>query len=147
MHLVATQPEITVAGTAFILGVFSLAGVGVGLAVAAREAGRSPRWRLALLLTVPVFLSPGMVLAPALVLGGWGLRRGLLARLLAVAGVLTAPVALVAASWDEVQRTLMPYPDTVYLAVLGLGGAALAGALAWGGSLALGPWTPRGVRP
>jgi hypothetical protein len=74
MRLVATEPELTVAGTAFILGVFTLAGVGVGLAVAAREAGRSPRWRLALLLTVPVFLSPGMVLAPALVLGGWGLR-------------------------------------------------------------------------
>jgi hypothetical protein len=46
-----------------------------------------------------------------------------------------------------VQRTLMPYPDAVYLAVLGVGAAALAGALAWGGSLALGPWTPRGVRP
>ena len=100
---------------------------------------------LSVILNSPLQIA--LVLAPALVLGGWGLRRGLLARLLAVAGVLTAPVALVAASWDEVQRTLTPYPDPVSLAVLGLGGAALAGALAWGGSLALGPWTPRGVRP
>ncbi len=140
MRLVSTQPELSWSGTGLILALFTTAGVGLGIAAAARAAGRSRWWRLAAVLAVPVFLSPGIVLAPALVMGGWGVRRGPVARLVAAAAVLLAPAMLVVATWADVERSLNPYPDAVYRAVLALGVALLGAAFAWGGSAAFGPW-------
>ena len=110
MRLVATEPELTWAGTGFVLGAFAVAGLGVGVAAAARVQRRSRWTRLALLLAVPVFLSPGMVLAPALVVGGWGLRRGPKARLAAAAAVLLGPVMLVATTGGTSSRRSCPTP-------------------------------------
>jgi len=143
MHLLATEPGVTWSGTGFVLGVFAVAGLGTGAVAEARHGGRSRWWRLAALLAVPMFLGPGMVLAPAFVVGGWGMHRGPAARAAAAAAVLAAPLFLVASAWDEVQRTLLPYPDAGYLLVVGLGATALAAALGWAGASALGPWGPR----
>ncbi|MEO7235398.1 MAG: hypothetical protein ABIW80_08490 [Lapillicoccus sp.] len=140
MRLVSTQPELSWSGTGLILALFTTAGVGLGIAAAARAAGRSRWWRLTAVLAVPVLLSPGMVLAPALVVGGWGLRRGPRARVAAAAAVLVAPAVLVVATWADVEQSLMPYPDGVYRGVLALGAALLGAAFAWGGSAAFGPW-------
>jgi len=147
MRLIATEPDFTWSGTGFILGAFTLASLGIGAAAAARHGGRSRRWRLTVLLAIPLFLSPGMILVPALVVGGWGIRRGRRARAAAAAGVLVGPLFLVQSAWEEVQRTLMPYPDAVYLAILGLGATLLAATLAWAASAALGPWAPRRASP
>lgn len=143
MRLVATEPELTWLGTGFVLAVFTVAGVGAGTVAAARARQGSRWWRLAGLLAVPVFLSPGMVLAPAALVGGWGLRRGPWARAVAVVALLLGPALLLAVTWDEVERSLMPLPDAVYRAVLGGGATLLGAALAWGGSVVLGPW-PQG---
>ena len=143
MRLISTSPEFTWAGTLSIVLVAAVIGLALGVVHAARRRGGSRWWRL-LALTVPVlFLSPGMVLFPATVLGGWGLRRGPVARLVGAVAVLSAPVILVVMSWQEVETSLTPYPENVYRLVLAAGGLVLGATAAWGTSVALGPWRRR----
>ena len=83
MRLISTSPEFTWAGTLSIVLTAAVIGLALGVVHAARRRGGSRWWRL-LALSVPVlFLSPGIVLFPAAVIGGWGLRRGPVARLVA----------------------------------------------------------------
>jgi hypothetical protein len=84
-----------------------------------------------------------MVLFPATVIGGWGLRRGPVTRLVGAVAVLSAPVILVVMSWQDVETTLTPYPENVYRLVLAAGGLVLGATAAWGTSVALGPWRRR----
>jgi hypothetical protein len=140
MRLISTDPEFSWAGTLSIIGTAAIIGAALGVVAAARRRGASGWWR-ALALVVPViFASPGMVFLPAVVLGGWGLRRGVRGRVVAAAGILSAPVILIALSWQMVESTLMRYPDVVYRAILGGGGLVLAGTAAWACTIALAPW-------
>ena len=89
-----------------------------------------------------IFLGAGLPLLPGVVLGGWGLRRGLFARLVAAAAILSGPAVLLAMSWEEIDMGLNPYPDNVFRAIIGGGALALVRHGGVGGSSAtLGPWT------
>ena len=143
MRLISRSPEFTWAGTLSIVLVAAVIGLGLGVVHAARGRGGSPWWRV-LAVSVPVmFLSPGIVLFPAAVIGGWGLRRGPVGRFVAALAILSAPVMLVVMSWEEVERWVTPYPENVYRLVLAAGGLVLGATAAWGTSVALGPWHRR----
>ena len=140
MRLISTSPDFSWAGTLGILIAFGIVGVALGVIEAARQRGGSGWWRLLYLLVPLPFAGAGLPLLPAVVLGGWGLRRGPLGRLVAVLAVLSAPVILVAMTWDEVTYWLTPYPENVYRAIRGAGGLLFGGTAAWASSIALGPW-------
>jgi hypothetical protein len=140
MRLISTEPEFTWSGTLRIVGAAAVIGTALGVVQAARRRGASPRWRMLALVGLVIFNSQGAVLLPAAVLGGWGLRRGTAGRVVAGIGILSAPILLVVLMWDFVNTHLMPYPDTVYRAVLAAGGLLFGGTAAWASSIALGPW-------
>jgi hypothetical protein len=143
MRVISTAPEFSWGGTLSIIGAAAVIGTALGVVHAARRRGGSAWWRLFALLVPVIFASPGVVFLPAVVLGGWGLRRGVIGRVVAVVAILSAPVLLIAATWDDVETTLMPYPDNVYRAVLAIGALVLAGTAACAASTALGPWRTR----
>jgi hypothetical protein len=145
MRLISTEPSFSWVGTLMILGMAGVAGLLLGLVHAARRRRGSRWWRL-LALPVPLlFAGAGQPLLPAVVLGGWGLFRGWVARLVAFAALLTAPAILLAVTWEDVELTLNPYPDNVFRAVIAVGSFVLSAAAAWGASVALGPWSVRTV--
>ncbi|MEP6650743.1 MAG: hypothetical protein ABJA74_12675 [Lapillicoccus sp.] len=146
MRLVSTEPSFTVLGTLMLLLMAGVVGLALGLVFAARRREGSGWWRVLYLLVPVLFAGAGLPLLPAVVLGGWGLRRGPLGRVLAALAILSAPVILVAMTWEEVNTWLMPYPDNVYRSILAAGGLVLGGTAAWGSSVALGPWRPRPAR-
>jgi hypothetical protein len=147
MRLIATEPAFSWAGTLMILGLAGVAGLLLGIVHAARRREGSRWWRL-LALPVPLlFAGAGLPLLPAVVVGGWGLRRGPVGRLIGVLALLSAPVILLAATWDDIEMWLNPYPDNVFRAIIAGGGLLLSGAAAWGASVALGPWRPRAAAP
>jgi hypothetical protein len=143
MRLISTAPEFTWAGTLSIIVAAAVAGLALGLVAAARARGGSRWWRLVYLVVPVIFLGAGLPLLPGVVLGGWGLRRGLFARLVAAAAILSGPAVLLAMSWEEIDMGLNPYPDNVFRAIIGGGALALVATAAWGSSAALGPWTRR----
>ena len=143
MRLISTSPEFTWAGTLSIVLTAAVIGLALGVVHAARRRGGSRWWRLFALIVPVLFLSPGIVLFPAAVIGGWGLRRGPVARLVGAVAVLSAPVILVVMSWQDVETSLTPYPENVYRLVLAAGGLVLGATAAWGTSVALGPWRRR----
>lgn len=146
MRLISTEPSFSWAGTGELLVIAGLVGSALGLVLAARRRGGSGWWRLLGLLVPFFFAGAGMPLLPAVVLGGWGLRRGTLGRSVAVVGLVSAPVTLLAMTWDDVDHWLMPYPDSVYRAVLGGGGLLLATLAAWASTVVLAPWPKRADR-
>jgi hypothetical protein len=135
MRLITTDPEFSWAGTLAIIGFSALLGLGVGLVHASRRTGRSRWWTLAVVPGMVLFMSPGMLLAPAFLLGGpaFGVRG----RLLRVVGVLTIVGALALALYLVL---FMPDPgaeDPAFgdVLVFEVGFAVLAVALAWASSL------------
>ncbi|HEU4330626.1 MAG TPA: hypothetical protein VFR40_05870 [Lapillicoccus sp.] len=143
MRLISTEPSFSWAGTLMILGMSGIAGLLLGLVFAARRRGGSRWWRL-LALPVPLlFAGAGLPLLPAVVGGGWGLRRGPVARVVAVVALLSAPALLLYLTWQDVETTLNPYPDNVFRAVMAAGALLLSAAAAWGATAALGPWSSR----
>jgi hypothetical protein len=140
MRLISTSPEFSWAGTLGIVVAFGIVGIALGVIHAVRRRGGSGWWRLLYLLVPLPFAGAGLPLLPAVVLGGWGLRRGAIGRMVAALAVLSAPTILVAMTWDEVTYWLTPYPENVYRAILAVGGLVLSGTAAWASSIALGPW-------
>jgi hypothetical protein len=147
MRLISTAPEFTWAGTLSIIVAAAVAGLALGLVAAARARGGSRWWRLLYLVVPVLFAGAGLPLLPAVVVGGWSLRRGPIGNVLAAMAILSAPVILVAMTWNEVNTSLMPYPDNVFRGILGAGGLVLAGIAAWGSNVALGPWRRTSDRP
>jgi hypothetical protein len=131
MRLISDDPEFSWTGTLLIVGFSALLGLGVGLA----HAGRSRWWTLAVAPGLILFLSPGMVMFPALLLGGpaFGVRG----RVLRVVGYL----ALLGTQALALYMVLaLPEPgaeDPTFGDVLVFSGgfAALTLALAWASSL------------
>ena len=113
-----------------------------------RSSERGSRWWRLLCLLVPVlFAGAGLPLLPAVLVGGWSLRRGPIGNVVAAVAILSAPVILVAMTWNEVNTSLMPYPDNVFRGILGAGGLISPGTAAWGSNVALGPWRRTSDRP
>lgn len=96
MRLISTSPEFSWTGTLLIIGFAALAGALLGLVEAARQHGRRAWWRLAALPGLILFLGQGLVLLPALLLGGWawGSRRSGLLRVAAALPLLAVPILL-----------------------------------------------------
>jgi hypothetical protein len=140
MRLISTSPEFSWAGTLGIVVAFGIVGIALGVIDAVRRRGGSGWWRLLYLLVPLPFAGAGLPLLPAVVLGGWGLRRGAIGRTVAALAVLSAPAILLAMTWDEITYWLTPYPENVYRAILAVGGLVLSGTAAWASSIALGPW-------
>jgi hypothetical protein len=146
MRLVSTSPEFSWRGTLGILGSAGFAGLILGVVHAARTGGGSPWWRLLCLLALVAFHGLGIVLLPAVIGGGWGLRRGVLGRVTGVAALLSAPAILLALSRDGIDTHEGPYPLLAFL-VIAIGGVLmLVLTAAWGTSTALGPWERSGER-
>jgi len=102
MRYISTDPEFTWSGTMSILAVAALAGTSLG-AVEALRRRRRGWWRC--LLAIPallLFASPGMLMAPAAVLGGAAFSgRGPRWTRLILAALAAAPVLLFVAIIDE----------------------------------------------
>ena len=135
MRLISTEPEFSWAGTLMIIGFSALLGLGVGVVHAARRSGRSGWWTLAVVPGLVLFLSPGLLLAPAFLLGGpaFGVRGPALRAMgvLAIVGTLALALAM---------ALLLPEPGagdpTLGDALVFEGGfAVLAVTLAWASSL------------
>jgi len=124
MRLITTDPEFSWSGTLMIVGLSAVLGLGVGVVDAARRTGRSGFWTLAVVPGLLLFMSPGMLLAPAFLLGGlaWG-ARGRLAR---VVGVLAVAGSVGVGIWVGLGDITVTYV---------VGYAALALALARASSL------------
>ncbi len=140
MRLISTSPDFSWAGTLGILIAFGIVGLALGVVYAARRREASGWWRLLYLLVPVPFAGAGLPLLPAVVVGGWALGRGRLGGIVALLAVLSAPVTLLAMTWDEVTYWMTPYPENVYRAILAAGGLLFGGTAAWASSIALGPW-------
>jgi hypothetical protein len=97
MRLISDDPEFSWAGTLSIVGLSAVLGLGTGLVRAARQSSRSRWWTLAVVPGLLLFMSPGMVMAPAFLLGGLARSgRGRAARVIGVAATL---VSVALATW------------------------------------------------
>ncbi|MGA9749610.1 MAG: hypothetical protein WBQ50_19325 [Nocardioides sp.] len=139
MRLISTQPEFTWTGTSMIVGFAALAGGLLGGVEVARRSGRGQGWRLLAIPGLVLFAGAGLVLLPALVLGGWawGSRRVAALRALAVLVPLAVPVWLWTSAMSEADRLLIS-PWAFFVGIY-----ALSAALAAAGSL----WFARWPRP
>jgi hypothetical protein len=140
MRLITTAPEFSWVGTLGIIGTAGFAGLIFGLVHAARTRGGSRWWRLLALGALVAFHGLGFLLLPAVIGGGWGLRRGVFGRVLAVVAFLSAPALLIALSWEKRDTYAGPYPLSVFLGIAIGGVLVLVVTAGWGSSIALGPW-------
>jgi hypothetical protein len=135
MRLISTDPEFSWSGTLAIIAFSAVLGCGVGVVHAARRSGRRAWWMLAIVPGLVLFLSPGMLLAPAFLLGGpaFGVRGRLLRLVSLVVLVATVGLALFLVLAVPDPGAEDPSPGDV---IVFLGGfAAMAVSLAWASSL------------
>jgi hypothetical protein len=138
MRLISDDPEFTWSGTLAIIGLSAVLGLGVGLVHAARQSGRTRWWTLAVVPGLLLFMSPGMLMAPAFLLGGLtGSGRGRVAR---IVGMIAILASVVLATWvvlggldgsgptDVGLVDVLVYEGGYVLLVLGL---AAGSALVW----------------
>jgi hypothetical protein len=140
MRLISTSPEFSWSGTLLIIGTAGFAGLIFGLVHAARTRGGSRWWRLLAVGALVAFQGQGVVLLPAVIGGGWGLRRGVFGRILAVVAFLSAPAVLLALGSDGIDTYPGPYPLPVFLGIAIGGVLVLVVTAGLGASTALGPW-------
>jgi hypothetical protein len=122
MRSVATDPAFSWSGTAFIIGLFVVAGTAVGIVVWARERGRTRWWRLAALPALMVFAGPGAVLAPFVLVGGYAYsgRGPRIARRVAAAVMFASPVPGLLALDPQVPEHLLVATLLLGLTVAGM---------------------------
>jgi hypothetical protein len=133
MRLISGDPEFSWTGTLTIIGVAALLGFGVGLVAAARRAGRSRWWTLAVVPGLILFLSPGMLLAPSFFIGSLAYaQRGRMLRAVGWAGISLSVLgsALLVVLVPEPGSETTPGQALVFL----IGFALMAITLAWAGS-------------
>jgi hypothetical protein len=141
MRLVSTAPSFSWSGTLFIIGVAALAGAALGVVQAARVRRARRWWRAAALGALPLFAGPGMLLLPALVVGGWAWsgRGPVLLRVVAVLPLLAVPL--------EVWQGLEPIDRLLLSPVTVFGGFWLLSlTLAAAGAVVFRPWPQRVLR-
>jgi hypothetical protein len=145
----SAHPHASWRSTMGIVVSAAVVGALLGSVHAARRRGATGRWRALALPAAAVLLSLGVMLLPAFLVGGWALRRGRLGRRLAAASLVVAPLLLAQERWGEAAGPLTGagHPTALGAAGLLLGAVALALGAAWGGSVALGPWSSRAPRP
>jgi hypothetical protein len=145
MRLISNDPEFSWAGTLAILGMAAVLGAGVGVVHVARRSGRSAWWTLAVLPGLVLFMSPGMVLAPAFLLGGpaYG-GRGRWLRAVGWLAILGPTVAMTFAVSNDPTSVAPTMGDYV---VFEVGLLALALSLAWASSLVWQRRTPSKAPP
>lgn len=136
MALLTTDPQFSWAGTAFILGVFAVAGLALAAAHVARTRRGSRWWKLLALPSVLIFLGPGLLLVPAVL--GLSLvvsrRRWMRA---AGGAVLVGSVALLAVLGETADE-----PFTLRTAAGFVVMYAVCAAVAAGARAALTGWEP-----
>jgi len=74
MRLITDEPEFSWSGTIFIVGAFTIAGVGHGVAWAARRADARRRWStsarvVGAVMTLPIFAGAGAIMLPTVLCG------------------------------------------------------------------------------
>lgn len=80
MRLVSEDPEFSLSGTLFIVGVFTIWGLAQGFVVGMRRV-TSRRWLVSMIRAfgvlgmLPLFLGAGAVMAPTVIFGGLGIHR------------------------------------------------------------------------
>ena len=109
MRLITDDPEFSWSGTIFIVAAFAIAGLGHGIAWAARRADRRRRWStvarvVGAVLTLPLFGGAGAIMLPTVVgaaLARWrpDWRRSARAAVIVVA--TPTPVVLVVGVWRD----------------------------------------------
>ena len=142
MRLISDEPEFTWSGTLAIIGLAAVLGGGVGIVHATRRQGRNGWWTLAVVPGLLLFMSPGMLLAPAFLLGGPAfVGRG---RALRIIGWVAISAPVLATLFFAVgEPSFEADPDLGGLAVV-LGGIALM-ALSLAGASSL-VWQRRAPR-
>lgn len=137
MALLTADPQVSWAGTGFIIGVFAVAGLALGAVHAFRQRGRSRWWTLLALPSVVVFLGPGLLLLPGVLgLALVASRRSWLRVLgvLALVGYLALIAVETAGSEEPV--TLRTVAGLVVM-------TGCCGAMAVAARTALTGWAPR----
>ena len=138
MALLTEDPEFTWAGTAFIVGVFAVAGLCLAAAHALKLRGRSRWWKLLALPSLVLFFGPGMFLAPGVLgLALVGARSRWLRALGALAFVGFLALIVVETAGSEESLTVRTIAGFVVM-------TACCGALAVAARAALSGWTPDG---
>lgn len=136
MALLTNDPQFSWAGTAFILGVFAVAGLALAAAHVARTRRGSRWWKLLALPSVLIFLGPGLLLVPAVLALSLVVSRR---RWMRAAGgaVLVGSVALLAVLGETADE-----PFTLRTAAGFVVMYAVCAAVAAGARAALTGWEP-----
>lgn len=136
MALLTEDPEFSWEGTAFILGVFAVAGLALAAAHLARVRRASRWWKLVTLPAVLLFFGPGLLLAPAVVgLSLAASRRGWV-RVVGVV-VLAGSIGMVAVLGETADEPFTARTAAGFVVMY-----AVCAALAAGARLALTGWEP-----
>lgn len=137
MALLTEDPQFSWEGTAFILGVFAVAGLVLAAAHFARLRRGSRWWKLVTLPAVLLFFGPGMLLAPAVVgLSLAASRRGWVRAVGVV--VLAGSIGMLALLGETADE-----PFTLRTAAGFVVMYAVCAVLAAGARLALTGWEPK----
>lgn len=113
MRLITDEPEFSWSGTIFIVGAFTVAGTGHGLAWAARRADLRRRWTtpariVAAVLTLPIFVGAGAMMMPTVLCASLARHRSDWRRAVRVVVSLLALPAPVLVVVDIVRNGITP---------------------------------------